>query len=187
METAKDKSSFSSQQCQLQTNSIADHQPAAPQVVLPQQSSPMLQLTKTCVAEKQCEINNKPEEFDALKELESKPPTESNEKAASVSLPGVPSGTLNVEEKPENAGHKFLKVCRSVHSTLFYCFIINSVKVNNFFMICVLRFSGRPLTSCCSLRRKESVKLKKVELEVILYSQRKLSGTCEQQLGKHDC
>ena len=147
----------------------------------------MLQLTSTRVEKKQSEINIKSEEYDALKELESKPPTESNEKATSVSVPAVPILALNVEETSENAGHKFLKVCTSVHSTLFYCLIINSVKMNNFFMICALRFSGRPLKSCCSLQRKQSMKLKKVELEVILYSQRKRSATCEQQLGKHDC
>lgn len=109
---AKVESNLSSQQCQLQTSteSLADYQPAAPEVVLPQRSSRMVKLADISDEGKKCDISIKSKESVDLKDLESKPSTQSKEKEPSVSLSCVPSAALNVVGEMEHAGDKFLKV-----------------------------------------------------------------------------
>lgn len=91
---------------QTSTESIADLQPAAPEVVLPQQSptsASMSEVLESIVDKSKCEPK-----VSAPAELELQSNSTGKEVCSSTSSIAV---ELGVEEtKDENAGHKFLKV-----------------------------------------------------------------------------
>lgn len=107
----KAESICSVQQLQLQTSteSLADLQPAAPEVVLPQQSPSASLMTKednTSVVPLKTE-SDKTSNVGSVQEA--KLAAKTVEKGSSASLPITSPGT--VDEKPEEkAGNKFLKV-----------------------------------------------------------------------------
>lgn len=95
-------------QHQTSTESLADLQPAAPEVVLPQQSlsvSPIMKEDKIPVA-----LTSKISDTSNVNSVvESKCSTKPQEDS-SLSFSATPTVPIIEEKEEENAGHKFLKV-----------------------------------------------------------------------------
>ncbi|KAE8741145.1 hypothetical protein FOCC_FOCC013307 [Frankliniella occidentalis] len=95
---------------QRSTESIADLQPAAPEVVLPQQSpsnSPMTKVDETVVNE--LESKSVPNVHFSQDQLQPQP-SKITEEHVSSAVSAVSKELPKEDEKEENAGHKFLKI-----------------------------------------------------------------------------
>lgn len=92
--------------------SLADLQPAAPEVVLPQQSPSVSSMTNVDVTgiDKEESVTTDPAKVSACQE--SKPNRKIHEDDPPASMPAVSPEEPRTDETVENAGHKFLRIQR---------------------------------------------------------------------------